>query len=226
MTRRRLNSRRGFTLLELLLATAVGAIVLLVIQTTFFGALRLHNSAHARMEDDLELQRALTLIRRDLSGLVLPVTDGLAGQLQTTNFSSSTGDVAGDRVGPDVYTSSGAVDGWNPFSEVQRVTYTLANAPGGTKDLVRVVQRNLLPVQDSAGDPQVLLRGVQAASIQFYDGAGWTDTWDSEESSTLPTGLKFSLVRDGTPADAPIEVVVPVLVTTTTSAAAAAEAAP
>ena len=226
MRRNQTRSRGGFTLLELLLATAVGAIVLLVIQTTFFGALRLHNSAHARMEDDLELARALTLIRRDLTGLVIPVTDGLAGQLQTTNFSSSTGDLGGDRIGPDLYTSSGAVDGWNPFSEVQRITYTLTNGSGGSKDLVRVVQRNLLPLQDSAGDPQVLLHGVQTASIQFYDGTGWTDTWDSEETSTLPSGLKLSLVRDGNPADAPIEVIVPVLVTTTTSAAAAAEAAP
>ena len=33
-----LRSRRAFTLLELLVATAVGAIVLLVINGTFFGA--------------------------------------------------------------------------------------------------------------------------------------------------------------------------------------------
>ena len=36
--------RRGFTLLELIIATAVGAVVLVVIQTTFFSALRLHNA--------------------------------------------------------------------------------------------------------------------------------------------------------------------------------------
>jgi prepilin-type N-terminal cleavage/methylation domain-containing protein len=41
VTHRRLQSRRGFTLLELLLATAVGAVVLLAIQTVFFTALRL-----------------------------------------------------------------------------------------------------------------------------------------------------------------------------------------
>ena len=48
MKRRRpsLRSTRGFTLLELLIATAVSAIVLLAINTTFFGALRLHNTTH------------------------------------------------------------------------------------------------------------------------------------------------------------------------------------
>ena len=51
-TRRSIGSGsrlRGFTLLELIIATAVGAVVLVVIQTTFFSALRLHNTTHARL---------------------------------------------------------------------------------------------------------------------------------------------------------------------------------
>ena len=55
----RRSAQRGFTLLELLIATAVGAVVLLVVQTTYFGALRLHNTTHARLEEDLVIQRAL-----------------------------------------------------------------------------------------------------------------------------------------------------------------------
>ena len=64
--------RRGFTLLELIIATAVGAVVLVVIQTTFFSALRLHNTTHARLAEDQSVQRAAGIIRRDLAGLVLP----------------------------------------------------------------------------------------------------------------------------------------------------------
>ena len=60
MHRRRpsLRSTRGFTLLELLIATAVSAIVLLAINTTFFGALRLHNTTHENIDSDLTQQRA------------------------------------------------------------------------------------------------------------------------------------------------------------------------
>lgn len=225
MKRDRFNphrSRGGFTLLELLVATAVGAIVLLVIQTTFFGALRLHNTTHARIDDDLSVQRALGIVRRDFAGLMLP-GGVLSGQLQTENFSSLTRDSYGERVSPDLFTNSGKIDGWNPFSEVQMVAYYLAPAAdgGGGKDLVRVLTRNLLPVQETSAEDRALLAGVASASVSFFDGTGWVDTWDSTATSTLPRALKLSLVMmphdaSQSPA-APIELVVPVMVTTTTS---------
>ncbi len=227
---RRRPAQRGFTLLELLLATAVGAVVLLAINTTFFGALRLHNTTHERIDSELVLERTLSIVRRDLAGLMLP-GGTLSGQLQSSSFSEPTSGTAGDRVTPDLYTNSGKIDGWNPFSEVQRVSYylTAGDSITGGKNLVRVVMRNLLPVQENTPDEQVLLHGVESATMQFYDRTGWTDTWDSEATSTLPSALKFSLVmmrRDpNQPASAPIELVVPVMVTTTTSQTEAEEEA-
>ena len=220
--------------MELLIATAVGAIVLLAIQTAFFGALRLNTTAHARMDTALELQRALAIIRRDLTGIMVPATGTgsvLAGHLQTDTFSSTVGGDFGERVSPDLYTNSGKIDGWSQFSEVQMVAYFLAPAKDGgeSKDLVRVVTRNLLPTQETPGDPLTLLRGVQEASVEFYDGSDWTTIWDSEATSTLPTGIKFSLVMAppdrGQLATAPTELIVPVFVTTTATAAEAASAA-
>jgi type II secretion system protein J len=217
------RSRGGFTLLELIIATAVGAVVLIVIQTTFFGALRLHNTTHARIDDDLMVQRALGIIRRDLSGVMLP-GGTLSGQFQTTSFSSMTEGSYGERVSPDIFTNSGKIDGWNPFSDVQMVAYYLAPGEGGaagTKNLVRVVTRNLLPVQDPAPEDQVLLQGVTSATMMFFDGTTWVDSWDSTVTSTLPKGLKFSLLmaarESGQTAPAPIELSVPVMVVTTTT---------
>ncbi|MDO8542646.1 MAG: type II secretion system protein GspJ [Opitutaceae bacterium] len=221
----------GFTLLELLLATAVAAVVLIVIQTTFFGALRLSNTTHAKIEADLELARALGIVRRDFSGLMLP-GGPLAGQLQSMVFASTVGDSFGDRLSPDLYTNSGKIDGWNQFSEVQRVTYFLGPATdgGNTKDLVRVVNRNLLPIQDTPGEPEVLLHGVSEATIEFYDGTAWTSEWDSEASSTVPNGIRLRLTLARTDlaqsAPEPIELVVPVFIATTTTIRAAAESAP
>lgn len=225
------GSRRGFTLLELLVATAVGAVVLLVVQTTFFGALRLNNSTHSRIDEDLVVQRALGIIRRDLAGIMLP-GGTLSGELVSDNFSSSLSNTFGEPVTPEIFTNSGKIDGWNPFSEVQLVTYALAPAADGGRgnDLVRVVTRNLLPVQEAEPESQVLLRGVEAASMLFYDGTAWIDSWDSATTQTLPKALRFSLVmasRDGGQNNLdPIDLVVPVLVMTTTSEAEAEEEPP
>jgi general secretion pathway protein J len=237
MNRRRpsLRSTRGFTLLELLIATAVAAIVLLAINATFFGALRLHNTTHEKIDGDLMEQRALGIVRRDLAGLMLPSGGNgpvLAGALQTTEVSSSPNDPAGDRVSADFYTNSGRIDGWNPFSEVQKVAYFLAPATDGSnsKALVRAITRNLLSVQETGPDEQqILLSGVASAEIEFFDGTDWVADWDSTVTSTLPTAIKFRLVmaRPGSAVDTggPIELVVPVFATTTTSQTDAAAAA-
>lgn len=218
----------GFTLLELLIATAVGAVVLLVIQTTYFGALRLHNTTHKRIDEDLVVQRTLGIIRRDLAGIMIP-GGTLSGQLQSDSYNSTITGSYGDRVSPDLFTNSGKIDGWNPFSEVQMVAYYLSTATGVDKgrDLIRVVTRNLLPVQESVPEDQVVLEGVESAVMMFFDGSTWVDTWDSEATSTLPSAIKFSLAmapRDrNQPAPNPIEIVVPVFVVTTTSQTLAEE---
>ncbi len=224
---------RGFTLLELLIATAVCAIVLIVINGTYFGALRLHNSTHERIDTDLVLERALGLVQRDLAGLMLPAgavtppAGTFSGQFQDTPADSLTQEFADTRVSPDLYTTSATVDGWSPFSEVQVVAYFLAPANDGTnaKNLVRAVTRNLLPAQTPTTDEQVLLTGVTDAQFDYYDGNEWTDTWDSTVTSTLPVAIRFSLWLTNRASSQslpqPVKLVVPVVVATKTSQAAA-----
>ena len=228
----------GFTLLELLLATAIGAIVLLVVNSTFFAALRLHNTTHEKIDRDLVLQRTLNIMRRDFAGIMLPAnpqatTNTLSGQLVSDAVSTNSMDNVGERVTPDITTSSGKIDGWSPFSELQTVSYYLTASAHGEpgKDLVRVVSRNLLPAAEAIAEGVTLLPGVVSAAISYFDGDYWADTWDSTTTSTLPTAIKFSLVlaargNTGYRANpAPIELIVPVIVSTPTSAQLAADAA-
>lgn len=228
----------AFTLLELLLATAIAAIVLLVINATFFAALRLHNTTHEKIDTDLVLQRTLGIVRKDLAGIMLPAnpqatTSKLSGQLVSDSLSTNDLDGTSQRITPDIYTNSGKVDGWTPFAEVQMVSYYLSPAADGgpNKDLVRVVTRNLLPATDPTTDDQTLLTGVVSAAISYFDGQDWLDTWDTTATSTLPTAIKFSLViapRDNSGARLdpnPVELLVPVIVSTPTSAQLAAAAA-
>ena len=218
----------GFTLLELLLATAIGAIVLLVINATFFGTLRLHNTTHDKIDQDLVIQRTLSIIRRDLAGIMVPAnptatTYTLSGQLSSDVTSTNELDNASsERITPDIYTDSGKIDGWTAYSEVQMVSYYLSPGANGTpgRNLVRVVSRNMLPVLDGTAEAQTLLTGVNSAAISYFDGENWLETWDSTTTTSLPTAIKFSLVlapRDGSTSRSdpdPIELIVPVVVKT------------
>lgn len=212
-------SRRAFTLIEILLATAVAAIVLVVIQSVFFGALRLRNTTADRMAADLALHRALDFVHRDLAGLMSP-GGVLSGELQTeTNLGFDGGVEGGERVSPDFYTDSGRIDARSPFGDVQRVAYYLAPAADGEPgfDLIRVVNRNLLSVQEAElPEEQTLLTGVAGALFEYYDGSDWTDTWDSAATESLPVAVRFQLqlqAGPGEPERASIETVVPVVVT-------------
>ena len=227
----------GFTLMELLIATVIGAFILLVINGTYFGALRLNNHTQAQVEDNLVMERALSLVRRDLDGLRLPSAPTatapvgtFSGQFQDTPSNSPTQEFASTRISADFYTTTGEVNGWNPYSEVQVVAYFLAPATDGsnTKNFVRAVTRNLLPVQIPETDEQVLLTGVSTAEFDYYDGTQWDPTWDSTQTSTLPAAVRFTLTMAGSNPNQPpppINLVVPVLVTTKTGAQAAAQAA-
>src|SRR5437763_10545402 len=62
----------GFTLLELLIAVAIFAVVLAAINGVFYGAMRLQRSSSRSVEESLPIQQALAIIKRDLQGLVAP----------------------------------------------------------------------------------------------------------------------------------------------------------
>src|SRR6266516_3779565 len=92
----------GFTLLEVLIATAVFSIVLAAASTVFYGALHLRNGATEALEQALPRQQAVAVMQRDLANLVVP-GGPFSGVLQTTAITN----VVGGQSSPDFYTSTG-----------------------------------------------------------------------------------------------------------------------
>ena len=218
---------RGFTLIEVMLAVVVFAIVLGAINTVFFSALRLRNKAHEAFDTALPLQQTVGIIKRDLEGIMLP-GGKFSGQFQTsptTSSSTSTGssaaDLTGERVSPDIYTCSGYIDDTSPWADVQKVAYFLAEPTNSTatapgKDLVRSITHNLLPVLTDDPVQQPLLSGVESFALTYYDGTSWTETWDSTTATNLPNAIKVQITlaqeKNQRSALAPIEFIVPVMV--------------
>ena len=210
----------GFTLLELLLALVVFAVVLLSMHYVFYGAIKLRNKTTQIVEAALPQQQALMMIRRDLANIVLPAgTSALSGQFVTAALSGmqSVSALAGRQVGPTFYTASGIVDDVNPYSEMRKVSYQLSSptnlSPG--LELYRNVTRNLLPVMTEQVEAQWLLSGVEEVTFQFYDGTQWRDTWDgTNEVTILPAAVRVQIQLLAEPEQQlrpqPIEMVVPV----------------
>ena len=73
--------RRGFTLIEVLLATAIFSIVLVAINVVFFAALHLRQRTTAAVDGALPLNQALAILRKDLQNTVAP-SGTLSGQFR------------------------------------------------------------------------------------------------------------------------------------------------
>ena len=219
------NFAPAFTLIEVLLAVAVFAIVLGAINSVFFGALRLRNKTTEAFETALPLQHTLNVIQRDFEGIMIP--GGRFGGSFTTTLEGISNNAAfiGERITPDIYTSSGTVGDSAHWADVQKVAYFLAvptNSAGFVsegKELLRQVTGNLLPASVEESEVQFMMGGVQAMSLQYFDGLSWAESW---AYTNLPSAIKvqIALTRDYTNSSrlaAPIELIVPIMVQGTTN---------
>ena len=215
----RIHATTAFTLIEVLLAVAIFAIVLAAINTVLFSAMRLRAKSAESIERAIPVQQAFDVIRRDLQGIVLP-GGPMAGALQTGVSSNMVQDGS-----TQFTTTTGTLSDYEPWGQVQRVTYELRSPVNhssiGGKDLIRSVTRNLLATVQDQPIEQLLLTDAKQVQLMFYDGVQWRDTWDSTtETSGLPKGIKIEV--DFAPdldrhTNISLQVSVPILVQTPTN---------
>jgi type II secretion system protein J len=198
----------AFTLIEVILALGIFALVLVSISTAFFAALRLRQKTSERIEEGLPLTHALSVLRRDLQN-TLPPGGVLAGDFRSGNgggggsSSSSTaranrGLSTSQNVGLDFFTSTGRLSDSQPWGDIQEVNYQLqepadrAHAYG--RDLVRTVTRNLLATATQATDVQRLVGNVEDLQFLYFDGTQWRDSWDTSAGDTgLPAAVRVRI---------------------------------
>ncbi len=221
------HDRSGFTLVELILAAGVCAIVVAAAGGVFFSAVRLRDGTTRVVEENLPLERALTVVRRDLQGVMLsPSTNRvMSGTFRVGEVSSIE---LNQPVNIELHTTTGSLRDDEPWAEVQRVAYRLRDPADRTlpgKELVRSVTRNLLATTTPTPDEEVLLGGITSLEIECYDGSQWRNTWDTTLSdSNLPTAVLFRFHwADAAPNRPPLELLVPITVQISTNDASGTE---
>ncbi|MDR3377831.1 MAG: type II secretion system protein GspJ [Verrucomicrobiae bacterium] len=211
-------ARRGFTLIEMILAIGIAALVLVTISTVLYTALRLRDDTAEMVDAESPVDAAMVFLKRDLQCLVTPTngtTKVLSGGFRAGSALTSTGQ--GDPVAVELFTASGATSDSAPWGDIQRVTYELktpAGAASGGRDLYRSVTRNLLAVSTAEISDQLMLSGVASLKFACYDGAQWNDTWDTTDSTStrtnLPLAVRVDILMAGRSDLGPIEMVVPI----------------
>ncbi len=189
-------ARSGFTLIELLLAIILSSVILAAVNAVLFGSLRLRNRTALQLDNANARQQTLDILRRDLAGIVLPGGDtNIAGQLLFGPL-SGVNDLAG--TGMQIFTSSGLPSPSQPGSDIIKVGYVLRDPTNSLaaagRDLIRVVTRNLLPLNLELFEEQLLLPDVETLDFFFFDGITWRPAWTgTNEIVPLPRAIRVEL---------------------------------
>jgi type II secretion system protein J len=224
---------KAFTLIEMLLAVAICAIVLVAINGVFATAVRLRDKTSEAVEESLPVNRAMDLMIRDLKGTVGP-GGYMAGDFrcgaQAMGATMGLSGEAGSE-GLDFFTSTGAISDKAPWGDIQEVFYEL-KAPTDRNqtgmELVRCVNRNLLATTTATPETQSVLSNVQTVQFDCYDGMQWRDTWDTSAGDTnLPVAVRIRIqlaAKQGetAPNQPPLEMLVPLVTQTLTNLATTA----
>lgn len=215
--RRRARSRGGFTLLELILAMGIAAMISLSIYLTFSSAYRARSTILRASGPAHEAAIALDLIEADLANVLPPAdTSATTDSSGTTSGSGTTTALFGPMVGEQSGGGTGATDelsffaiGRDPtrvvdnkiqtptdvFAEgVRQVAFGVAPGPDGRPALMRRVIRNVLASSAATPEEEPLAGGVQSLIFEYYDGSDWTDTWNSDDQGyLLPLAVRVTL---------------------------------
>ena len=212
-------SAGAFTLIEMILAIGVAAIVLVAVNAVFFTALHLRDATQTAVDEATPVTQAVTTIRRDLQCAVTPKPNGVLSGDFKTGFVTSIG--ISDPVAAEMFTATGALSANAPWGDIQRVTYELkapADRATAGKDLVRSVTRNLLTAATPDVEDQWLMGGVESIQFSCFDGAQWLPAWDTSDSTTgntnLPVAVRvlIQMAGNNNPATRPqpIQILVPI----------------
>lgn len=219
----------AFTLVEVLLALAICAIILVAIQAVFATAVRLRERTSSAVAASQPAERTFEMMRRDLKGAVGP-GGFLAGDfkcgVQTVGANMGITGAAAGGSGLDFFSATGQVGDDAPWGDLQEVFYALkASTDSGQPgmELVRYVNRNLLATTLVTPDPQTLLSHISTIDFDCYDGFQWRNYWDTSSGDTnLPVAVRVRIQLAPQEGQAvasmqPLEMTVPLMTVTRTN---------
>lgn len=171
------RKHRGFTLLELLIALSIFAVIAAIAYNGLNQVLATRNRADVQANNLADLQRAFTYLERDIEQTVpREIRDGY-GDLQPALVGNITGD----------YLLEITHTGWrnpanNPRSNLQRVAYTVRD-----EKLIRAIWYMLDRSQDSKPYESELMSGVKDFEMRYMNKSHeWVSGWPDDLSGSGP----------------------------------------
>lgn len=191
--------RRGFTLIELVLALMMVAILAGGLYASLRVAFDTQATATAALEPVRTADLAFEFIREDLQNVMPPHDPStytsqyqyLAGSFEGQSSGGATGN-DGDLTFFSTSSMKEHPSGNGEIKQIELTTDTL----NGKKCLVRKCARNLtVEISPPPSDEEVLCRDIDSFTVQYFDGTNWNDFWDSTQTTPneLPVAVQVTI---------------------------------
>lgn len=185
----RQSRQHGFTLLEVILATAMVAILGLSLYSAMAVAFSARESARNQTLVVRRAAIAMDVIQQDLQS-VPPPEGWLAGPF--------VGGAGGGIAAADSLEFCTIGRDWgdqeSPLSEGMRWVELLLRTDVDPPVLVRRIERNLLSTVVQEPEEEPLVSNVRSFALRYFDGSIWVEEWDSTISDdTLPLAVEVTL---------------------------------
>jgi general secretion pathway protein J len=167
----------GFTLVEVLVATFIMAILSAMGAALISDTLRTRETLESAMSDVQDLELARAILKRDLAQLVARRARGEYGLKAPGQFEGGN-DPSGERLMAFVRNGHEVPGLAGRRSRLQHVTYLLRDG-----SLIRATRAHVDAVPDMVVRERVLMTGLAELRPRFLGNAGWSDVWDRDGAS-------------------------------------------
>lgn len=189
---RRHQCKYGFTLIEMLVASVIGAFIAIVA----VSSLKAVTSARGIVDDGIavsdELRFATDIIRKDLSNLYRD------SNVESIKFDSEVDDSSGIGMTSLTFYAVSTVKARpdQPESDIYEIQYQLVTEEEGS-----VLTRRVCPIVGNEEEDELtaggvltmIARNIVLFNARYFDGTDWTDEWSLETEGALPELIEVTL---------------------------------
>lgn len=190
----------GFSILEMLVATAVASVILVMVYTAHHAIMDSINHLTKVSVFYENVNIAISRIDSDIScAYINKYNKKLVFTGNNNRGVPYQGKINFVTIDFQEFSIMGDPRRECPFSDIREVSYYLKSGPrqSDTPDKLRLIRREDRYYDDdpeSGGRESILLDDVKDIRFEFKVRNDWTDSWDSKKDNKFPVAVKTTLI--------------------------------
>lgn len=185
----------GFTLLEILIALALLAVLAGTLYSTYFTLIKGRESAAEGMEARRELRTTLDLLRRELNSAMYRTGVSPSGTKNRLHFLVEDRDIFGKPASRLAFTAIAPPQaGGQAVSDQVDLAYEIVERD--KKMILSRQAKDLYHSDEAERYPQ--MENIEGFLVECLSGDKWVKVWDTELQKKLPAAMRVTItVKEG-----------------------------